>query len=105
MAGDKHTVVTTAARSGTDDRKLRQRRYLLTQVVRMACFVLAVTLPVPLWGKLLLIVGAFALPWLGVVAANGGPTVERASRPDAIVDHVEEGAPLTLDPHRTIDHE
>lgn len=105
MAGDKHTVVTTAGMSGTEDRLLRQRRYLITQGIRVACFVLAVTLPVPLWAKLLLIVGAFALPWIGVVAANGGPTVQRAKDRSAMVDHSDGAGPLVLDPHRTIDQE
>jgi hypothetical protein len=84
---------------------LRQRRYLITQGIRISCFVLAVVLPVPLWAKLVLIVGAFALPWMGVVAANGGPTVQRANDRSALVDHGEDAGPLVLDPHRTIDQE
>lgn len=99
---DKHTVITTAGLSGTEDRRLRQRRYLVTQLVRISCFVLAVALPVPLWAKLVLIVGAFALPWMGVVAANGGPIVHR-SRATAIVERPAEPLRLSLDPHRTID--
>ena len=102
MAAEKHTVITTAGLSGTEDRRLRQRRYLFTQLVRLSCFVLAVTVPVPLWAKLVLIVGAFALPWIGVVAANGGPIVHRG-RATAIVARTEEPERLTLDPHRTID--
>jgi hypothetical protein len=104
VAGDKHIVVTTAGMSGTEDRLLRQRRYLITQGVRISCFVLAVALPVPLWAKLVLIVGAFALPWIGVVAANGGPTVQRTKGRSAMVEHNDAG-PLVLDPHRTIDQD
>lgn len=96
-------VVTRAGLSGTEDRKLRQRRYMVTQLLRMACFLLAVALPVPLWAKLLLVVGAFVLPWMGVMAANAGPTVQRA-RATNVVDRVETGfAPL--EPGRTIDQE
>lgn len=105
MAEDKHIVVTTAGMSATEDRELRQRRYVITQVVRITCFLLAVTLPVPLWVKLVLIVGAFMLPWLGVVAANAGPTVQRSQRPDAMVDRVEEPVRMTIEPVRTIDQD
>ncbi len=104
MAGDKRTVVTTAGLSATEDRLLRRRRYLVTQAVRISCFVLAVTLPVPLWAKLILVVGAFTLPWIGVVAANGGPTVQRGRGP-AVVDRVEPAGPPALDARRTIDQE
>ncbi|MDX6265314.1 MAG: hypothetical protein QOD70_54, partial [Frankiales bacterium] len=37
------------------------RRYAITQVVRVVCFVLAVALPVPLAVKLLLVLGALVL--------------------------------------------
>ncbi|MCW2584522.1 MAG: hypothetical protein JWN55_38 [Frankiales bacterium] len=105
MASERETVlVTSAGRSGTEDRRLRQRRYLITQAIRIACFVLAVALPVPLWAKLVLIVGAFTLPWMGVVAANAGPTVER-HRPMATVDRPEAPVRIALDPGRTIDQE
>lgn len=102
MAPDP-VVVTSASRSGTQEREARMRRYLVTQGVRVACFVLAVTLPVPLWAKLGLIVGALVLPWMGVVAANAGPSRERA-RDNAMVDRVEP-IPLQLEPGRTIDQE
>lgn len=89
--------------SGTDDRKLRQRRYFFTQVVRISCFVLAVALPVPLWAKLVLIVGAFTLPWLGVVQANAGPTVQK-DRPTNVVQRVETTR-IAIEPGRVIDQE
>jgi hypothetical protein len=95
-------VVTTAGRSGSEDRRLRQRRYAQTQAVRLLCFLLAVALPVPLWAKLLLIVGAFVLPWMGVVAANAGPVVDRRPRPTALVDRAEP-VRIALEPGRDID--
>ena len=96
-------VVTHAGMSGTEDRRLRQRRYMVTQLLRMACFLLAVCLPVALWAKLLLVVGAFVLPWMGVMAANAGPTVEK-SRTTNVVERVETTF-LPLEPGRTIDQE
>ena len=95
-------VVTTAGMSGSEDRRLRERRYLITQLVRVSCFVLAVLLPVPLWAKMLLIVGAFTLPWLGVVAANAGPTVQR-HRPLPPVEPMPVTPVARLDPGRVID--
>lgn len=56
---------------------------------------LAVLLPVPLWARLVLVVGAFTLPWIGVIAANAGPIVQKKSTPQDI--------PIT--PGRTIDEE
>lgn len=101
---DAVSVVTTAGRSGTDDRRLRERRYALTQLTRVSCFVLAVVLPVPIWAKMILIVGAFTLPWMGVIAANAGPTVER-KRTTNVVEHYEPTGILPIEPGRTIDQE
>ncbi len=104
MSAERESIsVTTAGMSGTDDRKLRQRRYFYTQVVRISCFVLAVALPVDIWIKMVLIVGAFVLPMMGVVAANA-PTIQRKQTLDAVTRPVE---PLrvALEPGRTIDQE
>jgi hypothetical protein len=96
-------VVTTAGLSHTDDMKLRQRRYLLTQGVRVACVLLAVLLPVaPIW-KIGFIAASLILPWFGVVAANAGPTVQR-KRATAVVHTT--GHELVQDqPGRIIDAE
>jgi hypothetical protein len=98
-------VVTTAGLSHTDDMKLRQRRYLLTQAVRVACVLLAVLLPVaPVW-KIGFIAASVVLPWVGVVAANAGPTVARR-RPTAVVSTpVQEPARVAIEPGRVIDAE
>lgn len=93
-------VVTTAGRSGSEDRALRQRRYAITQGIRLLCFILAVALPVPLWAKLMLMFGALVLPWMGVVAANGGPAVERGTRSEALV---ERPVRIALEPGRDVD--
>ena len=81
---------------------MRQRRYALTQAVRLVCFLLAVALPVPLPAKLVLIVGAFVLPWVGVVTANGGPKREPLVRPDALIERTEP-VRIALEPGRDID--
>lgn len=99
-------LVTTAGLSRSDDIRLRERRYMLTQLVRVVCVLLAVLLPVLPAVKLLFIAGAVVLPWLGVVAANAGPTVSRRSRPSAIVDRaVEQPERIAVEPGRVVDAE
>jgi hypothetical protein len=100
------TLVTTAGRSHSDDISLRQRRYVMTQSVRIVCVVLAAFLPVPVAWKGLLIVGAVVLPWFGVVMANAGPTVQRKRR-SALVDHPVEPEParIAIEPGRVIDQD
>jgi hypothetical protein len=94
------TVVTTAARSHSEDIVLRQRRYLMTQSVRVACLLLAATLPIPLVWKGAFIVGAVVLPYFGVVMANAGPSRDRR-RP---VRHaVEPAARLEISPGRVVE--
>lgn len=100
MAG---TRITTAGMGHAADLRLRRRRYLLTQGVRVACVLLAILLPVePRW-KIGFIALSVVLPWFGVVAANAGPSVER-SRPTAVVTRLEplKGAPA-LESGRIID--
>jgi hypothetical protein len=100
------TLVTSAGRSHSDDISLRQRRYVLTQSVRIVCVVLAAFLPVPVEWKGVLIAGAVVLPWFGVVMANAGPTVGRA-RKTALVDRPVEPQPLriAIEPGRVIDQD
>jgi len=79
------------------------RRYLVMQVVRVVCLILAVVLPVPLWARLAFIPAAMLLPYLGVVAANAGPSRERVAA-SAMVDRVEP-LRLQLDPARTVEQD
>jgi hypothetical protein len=99
-------VVTSAHLSHTDDITLRQRRYVLTQSVRIACVVLATMLPVPLVWKGVLMLGAIGLPWFGVVMANAGPTVSR-KRSTSLMTRpaVAEPVRIALEPGRVIDQE
>ena len=100
------TVVTSAGRSHSEDIDLRQRRYVMTQSVRILCVVLAASLPVPLAWKGVLLVGAILLPWFGVVMANAGPTVGR-TRKTALVARPEPVQPvrIAIEPGRVIDQE
>lgn len=102
MAADP-IVVTSAGRSGTEDRQARMKRYLAMQSVRVVCLVLAVALPGPLWFRLLFVPAALLLPYLGVVAANGGPAKQKVEA-NAMVDRVEP-IRLQLDPARTVDQD
>jgi len=100
------TLVTSAGRSHSDDITLRQKRYVMTQSVRIVCVVLAAFLPVAVEWKGLLIAGAVLLPWFGVVMANAGPTVAR-TRQSALVDRPVEVQPLriAIEPGRVIDQD
>ena len=113
-SGSSPVVITTARISHTDDIALRQRRYATTQGVRLVCIILAVALPVPVWGKLLLCLGAVCLPWFGVVAANAGPTRQRARKTALVEGRLEETLPgasddeplrLAIEPGRVVDAE
>ena len=99
-------VVTSAHLSHSDDISLRQRRYVLTQSARIACVILATTLPVPLVWKGVLMLGAIALPWFGVVMANAGPTVSRR-RQTALIEPaaVAEPVRIAIEPGRVIDQD
>lgn len=94
-------VVTNAGLSHTEDIGLRQRRYLMTQSVRVACLLLAATLPVPLWAKGVFILGAVVLPYFGVVMANAGPTRDR--RAPVAQRAVEQPVRLQIQPGRVVD--
>ncbi len=99
------TVVTSARMSHTQDIALRQRRYVLMQSARIVCVILATMLPVPLPWKGVLILGAVALPWFGVVMANAGPTVRRR-RGSALLDRTpDESERIALEPGRIIDQD
>ena len=100
------TIVTSAGRSHSEDIALRQKRYVLTQSVRIACVVLAALLPVSLEWKGVLFAGAVLLPWFGVVMANAGPTVERKRSTSVMArPPVEEPVRLAIEPGRVIDQD
>ena len=99
------SIVTSAHLSHTEDIALRQQRYVIMQSMRLVCIVLATALPLPIVLRALLIVGAIALPWFGVVMANAGPTVPR-KRKTALRTTPGASTPLTaIEPGRVIDAE
>ena len=62
--------VTSAPKSLSNDLAGRQRRYLISMMIRTVCFILTVVLPSPYrWFAL---VGAVTLPYIAVVIANAG---------------------------------
>jgi len=98
--------ITSARLSHSDDISLRQRRYVMTQCVRILCVVLATALPVSVVWKVVFILGAVALPWFGVVMANAGPTVSRKAKThqyDAPV--AAQPMRVAIEPGRVIDAE
>ena len=68
-------LVTTAAKSPRQEQRERERRYLLTMGLRVACFILAIVLfeVGPRWLAVIAVAGSLILPWIAVVAANAGP--------------------------------
>lgn len=64
--------ITTAAESRDHEIRQRQRRYLLSMLVRTVCFVGAVAVG-PGWLRWALVVGAVFLPYVAVVFANQMP--------------------------------
>ena len=76
------TIVTSAGRSHSEDIGVRQRRYVLTQSVRILCVVLATALPVSVTWKIVLIFGAVALDADAALAALEA-VVADVSEPEA----------------------
>ena len=96
-------VVTSAKLSHTDDITLRQRRYVVTQSLRIVCVLLATLLPVALAWKGVFMLGAVALPWFGVVMANAGPTISRRRGSALVARPVEQPVRIAIEPGRVID--
>ena len=100
-------MVTSAHLSHSDDLKLRQRRYMITQSVRMVCVVAATLAPVSLVWKGVFMVGAVVLPWFGVVMANAGPTLQKHRKSSVVSRSAGEPVAvpvrIALDQSRVID--
>ncbi len=94
QAAGEPTVITHAALSHSEDMSRRQRRYLLTMLIRTACFLGLVLTPGP-W-RWSFLVGAAILPTIAVVLANA------ADRRAVVDDDVEEFARPALTDHTTI---
>ncbi|SNQ47551.1 conserved hypothetical protein [Frankia canadensis] len=102
-------LITSASRSRQSDIQRRELRYLASMALRVVCFVLAVV-AFHGWLRFVAVAIAVILPWVAVVAANGGPAPERdrpaAFDPGQAVQAVHDAPPaLTADPHRVVDSE
>jgi Flp pilus assembly protein TadB len=66
---DEPILVTTVGQSPADERRSRERRYLITMGIRVIAFILAVVLTTG-WIRVIAIILALVLPWVGVIMAN-----------------------------------
>lgn len=73
-------LITQARRPRTLDSAARQRRYLITMGIRLACVVSLVWLPG--WWKLVAVAGAAILPVVAVLLANAMDQRTPASEPE-----------------------
>jgi Protein of unknown function (DUF3099) len=89
--------ITTASRSRSDDIAARQRRYLISMGIRTVCFVLGVVF-IGHWFGWAFIIASFVLPYIAVVMANAGSTLDDGGpepfRPDPSRKSIE-GPPRT----------
>jgi Flp pilus assembly protein TadB len=62
-------LVTTAPVSPAEERRGRERRYLITMAVRVVAFVVAIVFATG-WVRVIAVILALVLPWVAVIAAN-----------------------------------
>ena len=74
-SADAPVLSTAASRSRYEEARGRRIQYLLTMGLRVACFIVAVAVPVPVV-RIVALVGACVLPYVAVVGAN---TVRRVT--------------------------
>ena len=77
---DPVVLVTTAGRSPVQERRDRERRYLIMMGFRVLAFVVAL-LVTRGWIRVVAIFFALVLPWIAVVVANSGPKRTGAESP------------------------
>jgi Flp pilus assembly protein TadB len=77
---EQPVLVTTAGRSPGDDRRDRERRYLITMGFRVVAFVIALVVTKG-WIRVIAIIAAMVLPWIAVIFANSGPTRRPPEQP------------------------
>jgi xanthine/uracil permease len=73
-------LVTTAPISARDERRTRERRYLITMAVRVVAFIVAIVFATG-WIRVIAVILALVLPWVAVVLANAGPSRGPTERP------------------------
>jgi hypothetical protein len=52
------------------ERATRQRTYVWTMAFRTLMFIVAISVPMPVWLRITLIFSSMILPWIAVMAAN-----------------------------------
>jgi Flp pilus assembly protein TadB len=62
-------VITSAGQSPRQEQHGRQVQYAIIMGIRVVCFIVAIAVPIPAV-RIVAVVGAFVLPWIGVVGAN-----------------------------------
>jgi Flp pilus assembly protein TadB len=77
---EQPVLVTTADRSPGEDRRDRERRYLITMGFRVVAFVIALVVTKG-WIRVIAIAAAMILPWIAVIFANSGPTRRPPEQP------------------------
>jgi Flp pilus assembly protein TadB len=77
---EQPVLVTTAGRSPGQDRRDRERRYLITMGFRVVAFVIALVVTKG-WIRVVAIIAAMILPWVAVVFANAGPSRRPPEQP------------------------
>jgi hypothetical protein len=99
-------LITSASRSRQSDIQRREVRYLASMAFRVVCFLLAVIV-FHGWLRFVAVGIAIVLPWIAVIAANGGPPPERHRPVTFEPQQAERDAPaaLTANPHRVVDSE
>jgi hypothetical protein len=71
MSRDERPIsITNASYAHSDEQPGRAKRYLISMLIRTACFIGAILTPSPI--RWFLIVGAVTLPYIAVVMANAG---------------------------------
>jgi hypothetical protein len=79
-SGDEPILVTTAPISPAEERRGRERRYLITMGVRVIAFIVAIVFATG-WIRVIAVALALVLPWIAVVLANAGPTRTQGETP------------------------
>ena len=73
-------LITSAGQSRRDEIRHRERRYVMTMMVRVVLFIVAVV-ALRGWARLPGVVAAICIPWLAVLYANAGPIRSRSGCP------------------------
>jgi Flp pilus assembly protein TadB len=77
---DEPVLVTSVGQSPRDERRTRERRYLITMGVRVVALIVAIVFTTG-WIRLIAVALALVLPWVGVVMANAPITRSRRKVP------------------------